>query len=1175
MKPTLSDSRLTVSFSQSDDPVSQFEDAWRQGTRPRLEDFVALAGGRPAVVLDLICCDMEQRHALQEQPRVEDYLRRIPELSTLEGALAGLVEWEYLLRQRDGETVTAEEYTARFPNQREALVGLLSRLRAGRFRIEGKLGSGGMGVVYQARDEPCDRSLAVKVLRRDVRDNPAAQARFLTEARLTARLQHPGVPPVHEIGRLDDGRPFFAMKLIRGRTLADLLHERPAPTEGLPRWLALFGQVCQTMAYAHSQGVIHRDLKPSNIMVGAFGEVQVMDWGLAKVLSTPSSPTEEAAVASSSPATDAGLTRTGELMGTPAFAPPEQARGEWTRVDARADVFSLGGILCQILTGEPPYRGDRLVEVIEKSTGADLTDARKRLKRCGADSELIDLAQQCLSADPEDRPANAGVLAEAVARYEVGVRDRLRQAELDSAAAQARAKAERRARLLTVGLAAAGLLLVGGLGVGITWWYQQQQTHSQRQQERNTEIRDVLAEAKKHYRLRQWPEAQRDASRAVGLAQAPEVDETIRAEVQSLARQFDLVSQLEVARIQRCGMHNCAFNYDKDHPAKVFAAFGIDVFQLPVEEAARRVGAFDLVREELVAALDDWAWVLQALDNANPRGEDRGRLLDLADRCDDSPLRADIRRAVRLDPKTERDALARHRETLERRTADPHFLEEPPTTIVLLTSALVEAGGVVRAIELLEMAARKHPDDFWINLKLAEHLTRDRQDRKKIERSLPYWRAALAIRPDNCVVQLNIGISLGNLDKPDQAIEEMKCALDLPYADRARICHSIGLTCTDKNDNKEAEKWYHAAIKHDPTFAPSHINLGALSAASGNLPEAIVWSLKAAELASTDGLSRFNLAMFLVSSKQADEALRWWNEAVKRQPARPEVRNHFAVSLYQIGRKKEAIRILEPILEQPSPRPELAGFFRNLGLMSLEQGELDRALTAFRKGLELKAGDGPLQLGLGQVRLRQGHYTEAFEALTAAQKQLPVGNRMRQQADALLKECEARRQLEGKLAAVRAGQEKPASAQEGLLLATMSFDKGCYVSAARLAEQAFAAEPQRAANLQTGERYNAACAVGLVLAGKGEERVEDEAERARLRGLALIWLRADLTAWSTVVEKQPQAKQQIRVILDHWKDDTDLTSLRGPALEALPETERPGWHKLWEDLDVLLGKLGS
>ena len=150
------------------------------------------------------------------------------------------------------------------------------------YEILGELARGGMGLVLAARDLTLDREVAVKVLLPG-RATANAAARFVTEAKVTARLPHPGVPPVHALGTLTDGSPYLAMKLIRGRTLAELLADRRTPSADLPRFVQVFEQVCQTVGFAHANGVIHRDLKPLNVMVGAFGEVQVMDWGLARV----------------------------------------------------------------------------------------------------------------------------------------------------------------------------------------------------------------------------------------------------------------------------------------------------------------------------------------------------------------------------------------------------------------------------------------------------------------------------------------------------------------------------------------------------------------------------------------------------------------------------------------------------------------------------------------------------------------------------------------------------------------------------------------------------------------------------------------------------------------------------------------------------------------------------
>ncbi len=153
-----------------------------------------------------------------------------------------------------------------------------------KYQLFGEIARGGMGAVLRGRDVDLGRDLAVKVLLEAHREKPEMVRRFVEEAQIGGQLQHPGVVPVYELGTFGDRRPFFTMKLVKGRTLAELLRERDEPGDDRPRLLAIFAQICQTMAYAHARGVIHRDLKPANVMVGSFGEVQVMDWGLAMVL---------------------------------------------------------------------------------------------------------------------------------------------------------------------------------------------------------------------------------------------------------------------------------------------------------------------------------------------------------------------------------------------------------------------------------------------------------------------------------------------------------------------------------------------------------------------------------------------------------------------------------------------------------------------------------------------------------------------------------------------------------------------------------------------------------------------------------------------------------------------------------------------------------------------------
>ncbi len=245
----------------------------------------------------------------------------------------------------------------------------------GRYPITGQLGEGGMGQILQIRDEEVGREMAAKVIKSQ--DDPLAVAALLREAKITGQLEHPNIVPLHELGMTDEGRIYFTMKRIEGADLAQLLDpgvEQEGPT--LFEYLQIFVKICDAISFAHSRDVIHRDLKPANIMVGRFGEVQVMDWGLAREVNQPE-PGETSRKLELGGGRLAGrLRRTerrrtsstpdGLVLGTPAYMSPEQARGQVDKIDRRSDVYALGAILYQMLTLELPFDGGSLSALLDQ-----------------------------------------------------------------------------------------------------------------------------------------------------------------------------------------------------------------------------------------------------------------------------------------------------------------------------------------------------------------------------------------------------------------------------------------------------------------------------------------------------------------------------------------------------------------------------------------------------------------------------------------------------------------------------------------------------------------------------------------------------------------------------------------------------------------------------------------
>ncbi len=302
----------------------------------------------------------------------------------------------------------------------------------GRYGQGTEIARGGMGRIVEATDTNIDRPVAMKLLIRGADEQLGLQLRFTEEAQITGQLQHPNIVPVYDLGTLDDGQLFFTMKLVRGRTLRDVLRDlrRKVPeTEAAftrSRLLHIFQQVCMGMAYAHSRLVVHRDLKPSNLMLGDFGEVLVMDWGLAKILARPEQSADDK-VTSHREGQSRWATRHGEVIGTPGYMPPELALGQLDEVDERSDIYSLGAILYEILTLRPPYTGRDARTILRKMLRERVVPPREKAPERGIPADLEEICMRCLAKDIDQRYPTVLALHGDIEAFAEGALERERQ----------------------------------------------------------------------------------------------------------------------------------------------------------------------------------------------------------------------------------------------------------------------------------------------------------------------------------------------------------------------------------------------------------------------------------------------------------------------------------------------------------------------------------------------------------------------------------------------------------------------------------------------------------------------------------------------------------------------------------------------------------------------------
>ncbi|HEY7315230.1 MAG TPA: serine/threonine-protein kinase [Gemmataceae bacterium] len=688
------------------------------------------AANRQAKLNEILLRHDEMVAAGLTTPRLEDYLKLHPDLAA---ELRAYFEDRQELRRRTGPL--------------RALAGMgdgepLPIGSFGKYEVLRLEGVGGMGIVVRAFDVEVKREVVLKVMKEEGLANPDLVRRFRLEGQLLGQLEHPTIVPLHEMGETPDGRKllYLAMKLVRGHTLDWLLNRRASLDEQREWFLDVLTAVCHAVHFAHGKRVLHRDLKPGNVMVGEHQEIQLTDFGLAKVMAFQASPSP--AIPFPRAASAGEQTTIGAAPGSPAYMAPEQARGQGDVLDERCDVFGLGGILCEILTGKPPRTLIDIELLLQDRTdpnAASLAGAYGRLKRCGGPAVLVALCRQCLSFDPVQRPISARAVADAILAYRAGLARAAEDEKLKGAQAMVRAEAAVKRQKLAYGLLVAVVLLMfvlTGLAVvgGVAWsMHERRKTETARLESAITQRLDAW----KEQRAKAWAapleqvepllkEAREQAKAADEQAGHGLASEALRQQAQDALAQTDadLKANVKDRRVTGRLLEIKVFGASNPTPsgsevvvqkglidadrrfAEVFREWGLDPDQTPVEKAAARIRSRPVaVATELIAALDQWAYLRRV--HLAPSA---GRLFDLANAADHpDPLRQELRQLLASSegPLGGEPGLDRERVQVLARKVDPR--REPTLTLLILALALGEIGDLKTPLSLFE-EARQNPD---------------------------------------------------------------------------------------------------------------------------------------------------------------------------------------------------------------------------------------------------------------------------------------------------------------------------------------------------------------------------------------------------------------------------------------------------------------------------------
>ena len=1027
------------------------------------------------------------------------------------------------------------------------------------YEVEAVLGRGGMGIVFKAWHVRLHRPVALKMLLAGAYAGPHELARFQREAEAVAGLRHPNIVQVYDMGEYE-GRAYFTMEFVEGGSLAKALAGTPQPAGPAAALVATLAQAVQA---AHQGAIVHRDLKPANVLLTADGVPKVTDFGLAR-----------------RGAGEAGLTLNGAVVGTPSYMAPEQASGQVTAVGPAVDIYALGAILYEMLTGRPPFRAETATETQRQVITEEPVPPSRLNRQVPRDLETICL--KCLHKGPQRRYATAAAFAEDLQRFQRGEPIVGRPAGLP----ERTAKWVRRHPSQTAMLAASLLLAIALAGGGL--WLAVQRAH-----QRDAVGADLREVATLQEQAR-WAEARAVLQRAEARLDRGGPDD-LHGRLGRARHDLDLVAELDRIRLSRLTSGKLALyktKADRDY-TKAFGDAGLAKVHDPPDTVAVRVHA-SAVRAALTAALDDWAVCATEKDQ-------RDRLLAVARAADPDPhgWRDRIR-----DPASWED-----RAVLEELARTVPVGEVSVPLLLALGERLEAARGDARPF--LKRVQGEHPADFWANLVLGDALVKT----APVEAG-SYYRAALASRPGAAVAYTALGDAFNAQQLRDEATAYYRRAVQID-PQYARGHTNLGNILQDVGQFDEAIACYRRALEVDPGYAWAHYDLAKTLRDVGRKDEALEHYRQYHALDPANTHVANILRADLVWRGRGEEVRQEWKKALEADPpghdawfgyaelclflgdeaeyrrARQDLLRRFAATNdpYVAERTSRAVLLLPAAGDELQAAATLADravaakatvpqlvypyFLFAQGLAEYRQGHFDRAISIMTADARTVMGPAP-RLVVAMAEYRSGQQQEARKTVAGAisgfdWSAAQVGSRDHWIWHILRREAEAL--MLPKLPAFLEGTYQPQDNDERLALLGACQFQGRYDAVARLYADAFAADPALADDLTRQYRYHAARCAALAGCGLGADGANlNEAERTRWRRQARAWLEADLAAWTETLDRGGAADRAlVRRRLMQWRADPDLAALREPgALDKLAADERESWAALWNEAGAVL-----